>query len=90
MHFTLIRPTVTYASETLVLKEYMINTVMTFESKFDVHVTVHRKLGKAVNQLDATKKEFYSVFLAQHVSGINMPIIRSTIQHMMSSTGIAA
>jgi hypothetical protein len=36
-------------------------------------------LGKAVNQLDATQKEFYAVFLAQHVSGINMPISRSTV-----------
>jgi hypothetical protein len=35
--------------------------------------------GKVVNQLDATQMEFYSVFLAQRVSGINMPIIRSTI-----------
>jgi hypothetical protein len=25
---------------------------------FDVHVTVHRKLGKAVNQLDATRMKF--------------------------------
>jgi hypothetical protein len=29
---------------------------------FDVHVTVHRKFGKVVNQLDATQKEFYSLF----------------------------
>jgi hypothetical protein len=35
-------------------------------------------VGKVVNQLDASP-EFYSVFLAQRVSGINMPIIRSTI-----------
>jgi hypothetical protein len=37
------------------------------------------KLGKVVNQLDATQ-EFYSVFLAQHVSVIYMPIIMSTLQ----------
>jgi hypothetical protein len=35
-------------------------------------------LRKAKNQLDVTP-DVYSAFLAQHVSGINMPIIRSTI-----------
>jgi hypothetical protein len=60
---------------------YRLNLIncCTFKSTFDVHVTVHFILGKVVSQLGATQKEFYSVFLAQHVSGKNMPIIRSTI-----------
>jgi hypothetical protein len=44
--------------------------------KFDVHVTVHRRQWKVQNRPDATK---YAVLLPQHVSGTNMPIIRSTI-----------
>jgi hypothetical protein len=35
--------------------------------------------GNAKNQLDATHMKFIQRSLAQHVSGINMPIIRSTI-----------
>jgi hypothetical protein len=46
--------------------------------KFDVHVTVHRKIRQGSEPTDATQKEFYSVFLAQHVSGISMSKIRST------------
>jgi hypothetical protein len=34
---------------------------------------------KVKNQLDATK---YAVLLPQHVSGTNMPIIRSTINKL--------
>jgi hypothetical protein len=33
-----------------------------------------------MNQLNATHTKFIQFSLAQHVSGINMPIIRSTIQ----------
>jgi hypothetical protein len=39
---------------------------------------------KKKNQLDATK---YSVVLPQHVSGTNMPIIRSTINKYLSLSG---
>jgi hypothetical protein len=36
-------------------------------------------LGKVMNQLDATQMKFIQCYLAQHISGINMPVIRSTI-----------
>jgi hypothetical protein len=42
-----------------------------------------------VNQLDATQKGFYSLYLAQHVLGINYPssgVQYSRLQHMMFST----
>jgi hypothetical protein len=35
--------------------------------------------GKVMNQLDATHMEFIQSYLAQYVSGINLPIIKSTI-----------
>jgi hypothetical protein len=44
--------------------------------QFAVHVTLHRKHSEGKEQLDAQK---YAVLLPQHVSGTNMPIIRSTI-----------
>jgi hypothetical protein len=37
------------------------------------------KFGKGMNQLYATSMEFLQCSLAQHVSGTNMPISRSTI-----------
>jgi hypothetical protein len=39
---------------------------------------------KVKNQIDATK---YSVLLPQHVSGTNMPIIRSTINKQLPLLG---
>jgi hypothetical protein len=39
---------------------------------------------KVKNQLDATK---YAVLLSQHVSGTNMPIIRSTISEYLPLLG---
>jgi hypothetical protein len=39
---------------------------------------------KVKNQLDATK---YAVLLPQHVSGTNMPIIRSTISKYLPFLG---
>jgi hypothetical protein len=39
---------------------------------------------KVKNQLDATK---YAVLLPQHVSGTNMPIIRSTISEYLPLLG---
>ena len=55
----------------------MINT-RTLQ-KFDVILTVHRGLYVEIKcQLEATEVSLQILLLAQHVSGITMPIIRSS------------
>jgi hypothetical protein len=48
-------------------------------AKRDCYSEINVALGKIENQLDATRMRFIRCSLAQHFSGINMPIIRSTI-----------
>jgi hypothetical protein len=47
--------------------------------QFHADVVCIVDIVKVENQLDATK---YAVLLPQHVSGTNMPIIRSTISEI--------
>jgi hypothetical protein len=59
-----------YIPHTLTLNIlYLVHTVCLLNSR---DVQNKHLLGKVVNQLDATQKELYSVFLDQHVSGISM------------------
>jgi hypothetical protein len=51
---------------------------------FDVQVIVRRKIRYGKEPATCNTYGVYSLFLAQHVSGINMPIIRSKIWRIIA------